>query len=186
MKAADPVPVTIKVRIGMSDDVVTFREAGKVAEGEGCAYIAFHGRTARQMYWERPGGSIRELKDPEDPRPSVTGISRRSDAFRMMEETGCDGVVIGRGCLGTRGSSATWKRMFDGRRAGTSAGGRSRLRGAPALPASRVALLQTPRSAALMMRKFGTWYVRGLQARRGSDGVPEDHGEEDLNVSWRR
>ena len=50
VKNADPVPVTIKVRLGMNDDRHTYVEAGRVAEGEGCQWIALHARTAAQMY----------------------------------------------------------------------------------------------------------------------------------------
>jgi nifR3 family TIM-barrel protein len=170
VKAADPVPVTIKVRIGMSDDVVTFREAGKVAEGEGCAYIALHGRTARQMYsgkarWE----CIRELKDlVKIPVLGNGDIFEAPDAFRMMEETGCDGVVIGRGCLGNPWLFRNLKRMFDG----TGEPERPPVEELVCVVRQHFQLLvshysQTPRSAALMMRKFGTWYVRGLQGATG-------------------
>lgn len=165
VKAADPVPVTIKVRIGMSDDLVTFREAGRVAEGEGCAYIALHGRTARQMYsgkarWE----SIRELK--EQVRIPVLGngdIFEAPDAIRMMRETGCDGVVIGRGCLGNPWLFRNLKRLFEG----DGEPDRPGITELVSIVREHFRLLlshydQTPRAAALMMRKFGTWYVRGL------------------------
>jgi nifR3 family TIM-barrel protein len=166
VKAADPVPVTIKVRLGMREDLFTFREAGEVAEGEGCAYIALHGRTARQMYsgkarWEY----IRELK--ERVKIPVLGngdIFEAPDAFRMMAETGCDGVVIGRGCLGNPWLFRNLLRSFDG----TGEPDRPPIEELVAVVKEHFSLLvshfsQDPRSAALMMRKFGTWYVRGLE-----------------------
>lgn len=166
VRAADPVPVTIKVRIGMNDDVVTFRHAGRVAEDEGCSYIALHGRTARQMYsgkarWEY----IRELK--ELVRIPVLGngdIFEAPDAFRMLKETGCDGVVIGRGCLGNPWLFRGLLRLFEG----SGEPERPTIVELIAVVREHFRLLvshfqETPRVAALMMRKFGTWYVRGLQ-----------------------
>ena len=166
VRSASPVPVTIKVRIGMNEDVVTFRDAGRVAEEEGCAYIALHGRTARQMYsgkarWE----CIRELK--ELVRIPVLGngdIFEAPDALRMMRETGCDGVVIGRGCLGNPWLFRNLKRLFEG----TGAPERPAVEELVAVIREHFRLLlshyrEAPRTAALQMRKFGTWYVRGLQ-----------------------
>ncbi|MBI4604450.1 MAG: tRNA dihydrouridine synthase DusB [Planctomycetes bacterium] len=170
VRAADPVPVTIKVRIGMSDDLVTFREAGRVAEGEGCAWIALHARTAQQLYsgrarWE----AIRELKGlVKIPVLGNGDIFEAPDAFRMMAETGCDGVVIGRGCLGNPWLFRSLKRMFDG--AGEPE--RPSPEEIAAVMREHFGLLVshfhgTPRSAGLMMRKFGGWYVRGLHGAAG-------------------
>jgi nifR3 family TIM-barrel protein len=102
VRRAGDVPVTVKCRIGLDDTVTTFRDTGRVAEEAGCAAIALHGRTAAQHYdgaadWD----AIAELK-------SLVGIPvlgngdiwEASDAVAMMSRTGCDGVVVGRGCLG--------------------------------------------------------------------------------------
>ena len=166
VRAADPVPVTIKVRLGMDESRLTFRDAGAVAEGEGCAYIALHGRTARQLYsgkarWEY----IRELK--ERVKIPVLGngdIFEAPDAFRMLEETGCDGVVIGRGCLGNPWLFQGLKRLFEG----SGVPERPRIEELVAVMREHFRLLlahyrQSVRSAGLMMRKFGTWYARGLK-----------------------
>lgn len=99
---AGAVPVTVKCRIGLDDSLHTFRNVGRVAEDEGCAWVALHGRTAVQLYggqadW-RP---IAELK--AHCRVPVLGngdVFTAADALRLQAETGCDGVVIGRGCLG--------------------------------------------------------------------------------------
>ena len=144
----------------------TFREAGNVAEGEGCAYIALHGRTAKQMYsgkarWEYIGELKERVKIP------VLGngdIFEAPDAFRMMEETGCDGVVIGRGCLGNPWLFRNLKGMFDGASEPT----RPPIEELVAVVREHFSLLvshfsKEPRSPALMMRKFGTWYARGLE-----------------------
>src|SRR5262245_1780728 len=99
---AEHVPVTIKFRIGINKDYLTFLTAGRVAEEEGCAAVGLHARTAAQLYnghadWQ----AIGELKQAV--RIPVFGngdIWEAEDALRMMRLTGCDGVIVGRGCLG--------------------------------------------------------------------------------------
>ncbi|MDO5678023.1 MAG: tRNA dihydrouridine synthase DusB [Propionibacteriaceae bacterium] len=104
VKAADEfgVPVTIKTRIGIDDDHETFLDAGRIAQEEGAAAIALHGRTVQQAYsGEADWSRIKELVDEVDiPVLGNGDIWEAEDALRMMEETGADGVVIGRGCLG--------------------------------------------------------------------------------------
>ncbi len=99
---AGPVPVTIKFRIGINHDITTFLESGAIAEEEGCAAVTLHARTAAQLYdgnarWE----AIAELKRSVSiPVIGNGDIWVAEDAVRMLSETGCDGVAIGRGCLG--------------------------------------------------------------------------------------
>ncbi len=99
---AGPVPVTVKCRLGIDDDLLTFLETGRIAEEEGCAAIGLHARTAAQLYdgqaqWER----IAELKAAVGiPVLGNGDIWVAADAVRMMRSTGCDGVIVGRGCLG--------------------------------------------------------------------------------------
>ena len=100
---AGPIPVTVKFRIGVSDEYQTYLETGRVAEGEGCTAVALHARTAAQLYagearWE----TIAALKAAVSSIPVLGNgdIWEAEDALRMMRLTGCDGVVVGRGCLG--------------------------------------------------------------------------------------
>lgn len=97
------IPITCKFRMGIDDDLLTFIDTGIICEEEGAAAIALHARTARQHYapsarWE----AITELKSAVKTIPVFGNgdIWEASDALRMVQETGCDGVVIGRGCLG--------------------------------------------------------------------------------------
>jgi nifR3 family TIM-barrel protein len=97
------IPITIKFRKGIDEDHLTYIDTGRIAEEEGIAAIALHGRTAHQLYsGDADWDSIRRLKESVDSIPVLGNgdIWEASDALRMMEETGCDGVVIGRGCLG--------------------------------------------------------------------------------------
>lgn len=104
VEAAEPygVPVTMKTRKGIDDDHLTFLDAGHIAEDAGCAAIALHGRTAAQHYsGSADWSAIGELKAAVGiPVLGNGDIWEAADALRMLEETGCDGVVVGRGCLG--------------------------------------------------------------------------------------
>lgn len=97
------IPVTVKFRVGIDDDHHTHLDAGRIAEAEGAAAVALHARTAAQRYsgtadWEQ----IAQLKQHVTTIPVLGNgdIYDASDALTMMATTGCDGVVIGRGCLG--------------------------------------------------------------------------------------
>nr|CRL67590.1 nifR3 family TIM-barrel protein [Mycolicibacterium malmesburyense] len=97
------IPVTVKFRVGIDDEHRTHLDAGRIAAEEGAAAVALHARTAAQRYsgtadWDR----IAELKEHVTGVPVLGNgdIFEASDALAMMSATGCDGVVIGRGCLG--------------------------------------------------------------------------------------
>ena len=103
VRAAGPVPVTVKMRIGVDDSLHTFLDAGRLAADEGVAAVALHARTAAQHYsgiadW----AAIAQLKAEIADIPVLGNgdIWRPSDALAMIAATGCDGVVVGRGCLG--------------------------------------------------------------------------------------
>lgn len=101
--AAGDVPVTVKLRIGIDDDHRTHLEAGRLAEAAGVSAVALHARTAAQWYSGRAHwDEIARLKETVTTVPVLGNgdIWSGADARRMMAETGCDGVVIGRGCLG--------------------------------------------------------------------------------------
>ena len=101
--AAGAVPVTIKFRMGVDDELLTYLDTGRIAEEEGVAAIALHARTAEQLYsgtarWE----AIAALKaHVTTSRCSATATSgRRTTRSPWWPRPGCDGVVVGRGCLG--------------------------------------------------------------------------------------
>ena len=105
VRAAEPagVPITIKFRKGLDDELLTFLDAGRIAEDEGCAAVALHARTAAQLYsGDADWNAIAELKSVVCTIPVLGNgdVWEAADALAMTRETGCDGVVIGRGCLG--------------------------------------------------------------------------------------
>ncbi|WP_165218644.1 tRNA dihydrouridine synthase DusB [Schaalia sp. ZJ1691] len=167
-----PVPVTVKMRIGIDNDHETFREAAQIAQDAGVAAIALHARTQTQHYsgtahWER----IAELKDHVSIPVFGNGdIFEGPDALRMLEETGCDAVTIGRGCQGRPWLFRDIIRAFHGM---------------PALPgpslrevaeiimthARWVVEVENDEKRALReMRKHVGWYLRGF-----SVGGPQRH-----------
>ena len=101
--AKGEVPVTVKMRKGIDDEHLTYLEAATAAVEEGVAAVALHGRTASQAYsGQADWSAIRLLKETVTSVPVLGNgdIWSAEDALRMVEETGCDGVVVGRGCLG--------------------------------------------------------------------------------------
>jgi nifR3 family TIM-barrel protein len=171
---AGDLPVTMKMRKGIDDDHITFLDAGRIAVEEGVTAIALHGRTAAQHYggtadWD----AIARLKEhvPEIPVLGNGDIWSAEDALRMVRSTGCDGVVVGRGCLGRPWLFADLVAAFEGR-AARGAGGPD---GYGARPALREVAAVMVRHATLLgewigdeargvidFRKHVAWYLKGF------------------------
>jgi nifR3 family TIM-barrel protein len=103
VRAAGAVPLTVKMRKGIDADHLTYLEAGRIAEGAGVASVALHARTAAEFYsGQADWTAIARLKEAVTSTPVLGNgdIWSAEDALRMVAETGCDGVVVGRGCLG--------------------------------------------------------------------------------------
>lgn len=101
---AGPLPVTVKMRVGIDDERHTYLDAARRAADAGVAAVALHARTAAQRYSGTADWSaISRLRDAMPAELPVLGngdIFSAADALEMVARTGCDGVVIGRGCLG--------------------------------------------------------------------------------------
>ncbi|MGI8434823.1 MAG: tRNA dihydrouridine synthase DusB [Nocardioidaceae bacterium] len=159
------VPVTMKTRKGIDDDHSTYLDAGRIAQESGCAAIALHARTAAQHYsgsadWDAIGQLAAAVDIP------VLGngdIWEASDALRMMDATGCSGVVVGRGCLGRPWLFRDLAAAFVGQPA-------------PALPTLGEVATMMGRHAELLVaylgeergckefRKHVAWYLKGFSA----------------------
>src|SRR5665648_667406 len=135
------VPVTVKMRKGIDDDHLTYLEAGRAAEDAGVAAIALHARTAADYYsgtadWD----AIARLKEAVTSIPVLGNgdIWSAEDALAMVAQTGCDGVVVGRGCQGRPWLFADLAAASTAAR--TIAANRSRFQGSTAPPPLRVTL----------------------------------------------
>ncbi len=116
VRAAGEIPVTVKMRKGIDSNHLTFLESGKAAADAGVAAVALHGRTASEYYsGNADWNAIYELKDSlRDVQILGNGdIWSAGDAIRMMRQTGCDGVVVGRGCLGRPWLFADLQQAFE-------------------------------------------------------------------------
>jgi len=103
VRAAGDVPVTVKMRKGIDADHLTYLDAARIARDAGVAAISLHARTANEHYSGHADWSaIATLKETVTDIPVLGNgdIWSAADALRMVDETGCDGVVVGRGCLG--------------------------------------------------------------------------------------
>jgi nifR3 family TIM-barrel protein len=159
------IPVTVKFRIGIDDEHTTYLDAGRIAADQGAAAIALHARTAAQRYsGHADWPAIAKLRDTVPASIPVLGngdIFAAADALQMVRQTGCDGVVIGRGCLGRPWLFAELQAAFRGHPT-------------PPPPTLRQVAATLRRHAQLLaehlgeprgcrdVRKHVAWYLRGF------------------------
>lgn len=164
VRAAHGLPVTVKMRIGIDRDHVTYREAGLRAQDAGVRHVALHGRTAADFYggtadWE----AIADLTELLDiPVLGNGDIWEADDAIRMIRATGCAGVVVGRGCLGRPWLFADLAAAFDGRpervRPGLAEVARVMRRHAELLARAE----GSEERGVIDFRKHVAWYLKGF------------------------
>jgi len=99
------IPVTVKMRVGIDSDHHTFLESAKSAADIGVTWVSLHARTAAQLYegrsdWNKITELVEHLSGSDVPVLGNGDIWSGEDAVRMISQTGCAGVVVGRGCLG--------------------------------------------------------------------------------------
>jgi nifR3 family TIM-barrel protein len=159
------VPVTMKTRKGIDDDHLTYLDAGRIAQEAGIAAIALHGRTAIQGYsgtadWDAIARLVEHVDIP------VLGngdIWEASDALRMVEQTGVDGVVVGRGCLGRPWLFRDLAAAFEG----TAVATLPRLGEVAAMMLRHAELLVVhmgEERGCKEFRKHVSWYLKGFPA----------------------
>jgi nifR3 family TIM-barrel protein len=165
VQAAGSVPVTIKFRTGIDDRYPTYLEAGRIGQEEGCAAVGLHARTAAQLYdGEADWDAIARLKRAVSRIPVLGNgdVWEAEDALRMMRGTGCDGVIVGRGCLGRPWLFRDLADVFDGREAADPPG----LGGVVDLMLEHARLLAAWLGEELAMRAFrkhSSWYTKGFR-----------------------
>ncbi|MFZ2502361.1 MAG: tRNA dihydrouridine synthase DusB [Nocardioides sp.] len=165
------VPVTIKTRKGLDEDHLTYLDAGRIAEESGAAAIALHGRTVVQAYsgeadWDAIATLVQAVNIP------VLGngdIWEAADALRMVDQTGCAGVVIGRGCLGRpwlfRDLAAAFARRMPGAAAPDAPRALPRLGEVVAVMLRHAELLSQhmgEERGCKEFRKHVSWYLKGF------------------------
>jgi len=161
---AGQVPVTLKFRIGIDEGLLTYLETGRIAQEEGCAAVGLHARTAAQLYdgearWE----AIATLKRTVTRIPVLGNgdVWEAEDALRMMRSTGCDGVIVGRGCLGRPWLFRDLADVFAGREPEDP----PNLGGVVDVMmehAERLCRWMGEAAAMRSFRKHGAWYTKGF------------------------
>ena len=186
VEAAGPanIPVTVKMRKGIDDDHLTYIDAGKIAEDSGAAWVALHARTASERYsgaadWD----AITALKQAVSiPVLGNGDIWEGADAVRMVKRTGCDGVVVGRGCLGRPWLFADLAEAF-------RAHARGETHYTPVLPRLGEVAATMQRHAELLVDWYAEASLRDDPAFRAEQRrkiTAEEHGVTDFrkHVSW--
>lgn len=165
------IPVTVKMRIGIDDEHETFKDAATIAADHGVSWVALHARTAAQLYdgkanWNAISELVEHLSGTEVPVLGNGDIWSGEDGLKMMQETGCAGVVIGRGCLGRPWLFADLANVFSGRTEASN----------PTLFQVRdlmfrhaqllVQYFENEDRAMRDLRKHMAWYLKGFQVNR--------------------
>ena len=173
------IPLTVKFRLGLKDDRKNFLELGRICEGEGADGVALHARTAKQMFGGQADWSeISRLKEVVGiPVIGNGDVTAAEHVVRMLQTTGCDGVMIGR---------ASMKNPWIYRQAADLLAGRAPYE--PTVADRRDVILahfemvtaqEEPVFALHKLRTFTGWYTHGLpdgkhlRARIGELATPE-------------
>lgn len=166
VRAAISVPLTVKLRLGLREDRLNYLELCRLFEAEGVQAVTLHPRTARQQYagsadWRHIARLKEHLTIPVIGNGDVLSPEH---AVRMLAETGCDGVMIGRAALTNPWIFSQTAALLDGAVA------------PPASLAQRRDLMRThfsdvlqhddERGALHKLRKFVGWYSHGLPEGR--------------------
>ena len=165
VRAAERVPVTIKFRMGIDERYLTYLEAGRIGQEEGCTAVGLHARTAAQLYdGEARWDAIAALKQAVTRIPVLGNgdVWEAEDALRMMRTTGCDAVIVGRGCLGRPWLFRDLADVFEG----------GEPRNPPDFGGVVEVMLEHARLLARWLdeeramrefRKHGSWYTKGFR-----------------------
>lgn len=166
IRKAIRIPLTVKFRIGVREDRPSYLELGRICEGEGVDAVVLHPRTAKQMFRGRADwGRIARLKDHVGiPVIGNGDVETARDAVRMIDETGCDGVMIGRASMRNPWIYRQARALLSGRQAEE-----------PSLADRRSLILEhfgmireqeEPAVGLHKLRTFTGWYTRGLPGGR--------------------
>jgi nifR3 family TIM-barrel protein len=168
---ASSVPVTVKMRAGWDKSSINCVELAKIAEGSGASAITIHARTRSQMYepsanWE----IIKRVKDAVSiPVIGNGDIFSAEDALKMVRETGCDSVMVGRGAMGNPFIFAQIRALLDGKEY-SSPSHEERLNVARA-QLTMLVREKGERVGVCEARKHLAWYTKGMRFSAGARGM---------------
>ncbi len=173
VNAAKPfgVPVTVKMRVGIDHDHPTYLDAASAAADAGVAWVALHARYASQMYegksdWSAITRLVEHMAPTGVPVLGNGDIWSGADGVAMMKETGCAGVVVGRGCLGRPWLFADLVKAFAGDTTRTT----PTLKEVSAVMHRHAELLieffENEDRAMRDIRKHMAWYLKGFSVPR--------------------
>jgi len=157
------IPVTAKIRIGWDQSSTNAPEVAKVLERSGVRWIAVHARSRSEKFTGRAHWEvIRYVKEAVPSMPVIGNgdVKTPEDAQRMLQETGCDAVMVGRGSFGNPWLFGRAQRLIDEGDAGPEPGVRERIE--TAIEHLHQVAAKKGDYAATLMRKHVAWYVRGL------------------------
>lgn len=172
---AVPVPVTVKLRKGWDEHSVNAIEVAQLCESAGAQAITIHGRTRAQMYapaadWAYIAALKRSVKIPVIGNGDIT---TPEDAARMLEETGCDAVMIGRGACGNPWIFQRTRAWLEEHRQIPEPGAAERMR-VMCRHMEKLCALRGEANGMREARKHAAWYVHGL---KGAAGFRREAGE---------
>lgn len=169
-------PVTVKMRIGWDSDHIFVVENAKAVEAAGGKAVSVHGRTREQLYTGHADWSYIKMAKEAVSIPVIGNgdVNTPEDARRMLDETGCDGVMIGRGALGN-----PWMlyRTIEYLKSGELApepAPEEKIRIA-ILHMDRLVALKGENTAVKEMRRHLAWYLKGMKGgTRVKDMIMEE------------
>lgn len=181
-------PVTVKMRIGWDDDHIYALENAQAVERAGGSAVSMHGRTRVQMYEGKANWDIlREVKQAINiPLIGNGDVKTPQDAKRLLEHTGCDGVMIGRAALGNPWMIyRTVKYLETGELIGEPTP-REKME-VCILHLDRLIALKGEEVAIREMRKHAAWYLKGIRGNaKVRNKINQTHSREELVTTLER
>ncbi|WP_336790746.1 tRNA dihydrouridine synthase DusB [Paenibacillus sp. MMO-177] len=180
--AAVSKPVTVKMRIGWDDEHIYAVDNAKAVESAGGKAVSVHGRTREQLYTGKANWDIiRDVKQAVSiPVIGNGDVFSPEDARRLLDHTGCDGVMIGRGALGNPWMLYRTIQYLESGKLLPDPLPREKLEVA-ILHMDRLVALRGEATAVREMRKHMAWYLKGLPgAARVKDVIMEETGRDKL------
>ncbi len=188
------IPVTVKMRMGIDENYVTYKEAALSAADAGVAWVGLHARYASEMYdqevhWDAISELVSLLANHEIPVLGNGNVWTGADGISMMQQTGCHGVVVGRGCLGRPWLFSDLNQSFQNISSANnyfqpsfSYVSKTMMRHAQLL----IEFFENEGRALRDLRKHMAWYLKGFQVSRevrGKLGMVSSLGELEYLIS---